>query len=352
MAFLHIKNVAIRGLAACVPSTVEENADIQNISATDLEKLIKTTGIERRRIANAGTCTSDLCYTAAAKLITELNWDKNEIEGLVFVTQSADYILPATSAILQDRLGLSQHCFTLDISLGCSGYIHGLSTLAGYMQSGMIKKALLLVGDTSSISCSKDDKSTYPLFGDSGTVTALEYNEGDEGLKFILQSDGSGFKSIIIPDGGYRNRFNPASFEPHQIDDGIIRNNMQLSLDGMDVFSFGISKAPESVNLLLSKFNIDKDAVDYFYFHQANLMMNERIRKKLQLPENKVPYSLKNFGNTSSASIPITMITETAEALKNGENEIIACGFGVGLSWGSLFCRTQNLVIPDLIIYE
>lgn len=352
MAFLHIKNVEIKGLAACVPSTIEENTDIPGIPAADIEKLIKTTGIERRHITDADICTSDLCYTAAEKLIAELSWNKNEIEGLVFVTQSADYILPATSAILQDRLGLSQHCFTLDISLGCSGYVHGLSTLAGYMQSGMIKKALLLVGDTSSISCSKDDKSTYPLFGDSGTATALEYNEGNEGLKFVLQSDGSGFRSIIIPDGGYRNRFSQASLKPHQIDNGIVRNNLQLSLDGMDVFSFGISKAPESVNLLLSKFDIDKEKVDYFYFHQANLMMNERIRKKLQLPEDKVPYSLKNFGNTSSASIPITMITETAEALKNGENKIIACGFGVGLSWGSLVCHTKNLVIPDLIIYE
>jgi 3-oxoacyl-[acyl-carrier-protein] synthase-3 len=105
------------------------------------------------------------------------------------------------------------------------------------------------------------------------------------------------------------------------------------------------------VNLLLNKFGIDKEKINYFYFHQANLMMNERIRKKLQLPEDKVPYSLKNFGNTSSASIPITMITQSAEALKNGENEIIACGFGVGLSWGTMTCRVKNLVIPELIIY-
>jgi 3-oxoacyl-[acyl-carrier-protein] synthase-3 len=351
MAFLHIKNVEIKGLAACVPSTIEENSEIQNIPAADIEKLIKTTGIERRRVVDKGVCTSDLCYTAAEKLIAELKWDKSEIEGLVFVTQSADYILPATSAILQDRLGLPDQCFTLDISLGCSGYVYGLSTLAGYMQSGMIKKALLLVGDTSSISCSKDDRSTYPLFGDSGTVTALEYEEGSEGFKFVLQSDGSGFKSIIIPDGGYRNRFNADSLTPHQVEEGITRSNMQLSLDGMDVFSFGISKAPESVNLLLNKFGIDKEKINYFYFHQANLMMNERIRKKLQLPEDKVPYSLKNFGNTSSASIPITMITQSAEALKNGENDIIACGFGVGLSWGTMTCRVKNLVIPELIIY-
>ncbi|MBD1363986.1 ketoacyl-ACP synthase III [Mucilaginibacter sp. ZT4R22] len=352
MAFLHIKNVSIKGLSACVPATVEENTALTNIATADMEKLIKTTGIERRHIATPATCTSDLCFAAAEKLIAELNWDKAEIEGLVFVTQSADYLLPATSPILQDRLGLSHNCFTLDISLGCSGYIYGLSTLASYMQNGMIKKALLLVGDTLSISCSKDDKSTYPLFGDSGTATALEYCEGDEGFKFVLSSDGSGYQSIIIPDGGYRSRFGTASLEQVQIEEGIARNKLQLSLDGMDVFSFGISKAPESVNQLLAKFDIDKEKVDYFFFHQANLMMNERIRKKLQLPENKVPYSLKNFGNTSSSSIPLTMITETAEALKSGSNQVIACGFGVGLSWGSMACTTKDLIIPDLVIYE
>lgn len=349
MAFLHIKNVAIKGVAACVPSKIEENKDITNIP--DLEKLIKTTGVERRHVVKTETCTSDLCFKAAEKLIEELNWDKNDIEGLVFVSQTPDYILPATSPLLQDRLGLSKDCFTLDISLGCSGYIHGLSTLAGYMQTGGIKKALLLVGDTSTKGCSADDKSTYPLFGDAGTATALEYNEQEEGFLFHLASDGSGYKAIIINDGGYRSPYNHTSLDMQHIEDGISRNNLQLVLDGMDVFSFGISKAPETVNSLISKFGINKERIDYFFFHQANLMMNDRIRKKLQLTEDKVPYSLKNFGNTSSASIPLTMVTETAAGLKNGENQIIACGFGVGLSWGSVKCSTKNLTIPDLIYY-
>jgi len=236
--------------------------------------------------------------------------------------------------------------------LGCSGYILGLSTLAGYMQTGEIKKALLLVGDTSSKTSSPTDKSTYPLFGDAGTATALEFCEGDDGFKFHLASDGSGYKAIIINDGGYRNPYSSESLKPVYIEEGITRNNLQLILDGMDVFSFGISKAPESVNMLINKFEIDKDSISYFFFHQANLMMNERVRKKLQLPEEKVPYSLKDFGNTSSASIPLTMVTQAAEALKTGENMIISCGFGVGLSWGSLLCKTKNLVIPGLINYE
>lgn len=352
MAFLHIENVVIKGVSACVPKTAEENTAITSITAPDLKKLIKTTGVERRHIAKTGTCTSDLCFKAAEKLIEELNWDKKDIDGLVFVTQTPDFILPATSCILQNRLGLSTDCFTIDISLGCSGFVYGMSTLASYMQSGMIKKALLLTGDTISLTCSKDDKSAYPLFGDAGTATALEYCEGDDGFKFHLGSDGSGYQSIIINDGGYRNRFNAASLNNNFITEGISKNNLQLTLDGMDVFSFGISKAPETVNALINKFNIDKEKVNYFYFHQANLMMNDRIRKKLQLPEDKVPLSLKNFGNTSSASIPLTMVTETAESLRVAENEIIACGFGVGLSWASLICKTNKLVVPYLIYYE
>lgn len=351
MAFLSIKNVAIKGISACVPAYVEENLEIADVPSMDIDKLIKTTGVERRHVATQGICTSDMCFAAAEKLIEELNWNKDEIEGLIMVTQSPDYLVPATSPSLQHRLGLSQNCFTIDISLGCSGYIYGLSTLASYMQSGMIRKALLCVGDVSSVSCSKQDKSTYPLFGDAGTVTALEYCEGDEGMKFHLSSDGSGYKAIIIPDGGHRNRFSASSLQEHVIDQGISRNNIELWLDGMDVFSFGISKAPETVNQLLTKFEIVKDSVDHFYFHQANLMMNERIRKKLQLPENKVPYSLKDFGNTSSASIPLTIVTETADELRNGQNNIIACGFGVGLSWATMHCTTTNLVIPDLIYY-
>jgi 3-oxoacyl-[acyl-carrier-protein] synthase-3 len=220
------------------------------------------------------------------------------------------------------------------------------------MQSGMIKKAILLNGDTSSITSSKYDKSTYPLFGDAGTATALEFIEGAEGLKFHLGSDGSGYRAIIINDGGYRNPFNEASIVANTVSEGITRTNMHLVLDGMDVFSFGISKAPESVNALLTKFEIDKEQVDHFYFHQANLMMNERIRKKLQLPEEKVPLSLRNFGNTSSATIPLTMVTQSAESLRNGKNENIGCGFGVGLSWGSVHFTTENLIVPDLVYYD
>jgi 3-oxoacyl-[acyl-carrier-protein] synthase III len=352
MSFLHTANVEIKGIAACVPATHEQNTSLNIFNGEDSQNFFKTTGVGARYIAGRSVCTSDLCVAAAKKLLNELNWLPEEVEGLIFVTQTPDYILPATSPSIQLQLGLPETCFTLDISLGCSGFVYGLSTLAAYMQAGGIKKALLLTGDTISRICSPEDKSTYPLFGDAGTATALEFKSGAEGFKFHLASDGSGKDAIIIKDGGYRNQYNETSTTKQIIADGICRSNLDLALDGMDVFSFGITKAPQSVNLLLDKFQLQKEVIDLFFFHQANMMMNEKIRKKLELPVEKVPYSLKDFGNTSSATIPLTMVTQTASKLKTETCNIVACGFGVGLSWGSVFFKTENLVIPDLIFYE
>ncbi len=349
MAFFKAKNVSIKGVAASVPLSVKENCDYGGEHGINVEKLIQTIGVERRHVADAATCTSDLCLAAAEKLIAGLKWHKGDIDGLILVTQTPDYILPATSPILQDRLGLSKDCFTLDISLGCSGYVYGLSTLAGYIQSGMIKKGLLLAGDTITKLCSPNDKTTYPLFGDAGTATALEYEPGTGGIDFHLGSDGSGFNSILVKDGGSRYPAGKASLEQQSLAEGISSNALQLKLEGMDVFSFGISQAPQSVRELSDRFAIPLNDINYFFFHQANKLMNEHIRKKLGLDPGKVPGSLKDFGNTSSASIPLTMVTESAEALKTTLNKILGCGFGVGLSWGSFSCVTNNLVIPELI---
>jgi len=347
VAFLSIKNIVIKGIAACVPPSCRQNPKVSGSV-----NMAKTTGVQRMHVATDSQCASDLCAQAAEELIAKLQWDKKDIGGLIVVTQTPDYILPANAPILQSRLGLPTDCFSLDISLGCSGYIYGLTTLAGYMQNGMIKKALLLAGDTISRTCSENDKSTYPLFGDAGSATAIEYVENEEGFKVHLGSDGSGYQAIAIPGGGFRSPYSGNALTPVLFESGISRNSLQLTLDGMDVFSFGIKRAPESVNALIEHFQISKPDVDYYFFHQANLMMNERIRKKLELPEEKVLNSLRDFGNTSSASIPLTMVTQAADPLRNGENRIVACGFGVGLSWGSLYFTAKNLVIPDLIIYE
>ena len=351
MSFLTVKNVRIAGVSACVPEQIEENSTFHLFSKEEGEKFIATTGVERHHIADKEVTTADLCIKAGNKLLEDLKWDKDEIDCIIFVSQTADYILPATSCIVQERMGLSQACYSLDISLGCSGWVYGLSVISSLLGNGTMKKGLLLVGDTITKICSPNDKSTYPLFGDCGTVTALEFNKNAEDLKFTFNTDGIEKETIIVKDGGYRNPFSVNSLITHSFGEGIEHNDTQLVLDGMDVFAFGISKAPSSVKELSEKFDIDLDEVDFFEFHQANMMMNEKIRKKLKLPAEKMLYSLRDFGNTSSASIPLSIVTDKPHEIRNDRHTHIACGFGVGLSWASCYFSTDNIVIPELIIY-
>ncbi|WP_341226335.1 ketoacyl-ACP synthase III [uncultured Arcticibacterium sp.] len=346
MSHLNIPNVRIRGLAATVPALRKDNLTDPLVS--DAEKVLKNTGIQIRHVASENICASDLCHDAAERLLKELNWYPEEVDCLIFVRQTPDYLLPATATILQDRLGLSKGSYAIDIAMGCSGYVFGLSNIAALMQGGLFKKGLLLVGDTITRTCSPEDRSTYPLFGDAGTATALEFDTDAAEMKFSFGTDGSGKDAIIIKDGGFRSPFSAESFIKKEVGEGVTRTDADLVLEGMDVFSFGISKGPSSVKDLVSFFDIDMDTVDNFVFHQANLFMNEKIRKKLKIDESKVPYSLGKFGNTSSATIPLTLVSERQETLKSTTQKNIACGFGVGLSWASVYFETENLVVPEI----
>ena len=240
MASFSVPNIKISGIAACTPKNTESNYNYDWLTKQEQNLLVKTTGIENRKVVNDGRTTSDLCFDATEKLLTELNWDKEEIGILIFVSQSRDYFLPATAIILQQRLGLNTSTIAFDISLGCSGYVYGLSVISSLMKNTESKKALLLAGDVSSFSLNKRDKSTYPLFGDAGTATALELTENVE-MHYSLNSDGSGKDAIIIPDGGLRNPLNDESFIEKEIDKGIWRSNRNLKLEGLDVFNFSIT---------------------------------------------------------------------------------------------------------------
>lgn len=224
-----------------------------------------------------------------------------------------------------------------------------MSVITTLMQNGTIRKGLLLAGDTVTKICSLDDKSTYPLFGDAGTATALEFDSNAEGFKFLMNTDGNGYETIIIREGGYRSPVTAKSLAEVKVDDNISRRGVDLELNGMDVFSFGITKAPKSVKQLCEHFSIDKDSVDIFSFHQANKMMNEMIRKKLKLSAEKVPYCMDEFGNTSCASIPLVLVTRERAKLQEKKLSHIACGFGVGLSWGSVYFETDKITVPELI---
>jgi 3-oxoacyl-[acyl-carrier-protein] synthase-3 len=187
------------------------------------------------------------------------------------------------------------------------------------------------------------------LFGDAGSATALEFDEDAKPIHFHLMADGDGSDVINIKDGGYRNPVSESSFYENEIGVGVSHSNLQLHLEGMDVFTFGISKAPKSIKQLIAEFDLDLDEIDYYSMHQANRMMNEKIKSKLKIPAEKYLYSLADFGNTSCASVPMTYVTQLQQQLKAEKLKHIACGFGVGLSWGSVYFETESIVVPDLI---
>lgn len=348
MAYLSFPKVRVVGLSACVPKEVDDNRTNPLISEEERDNLIASIGIAQKRKAPDGVTSSDLCYEAAEKLIEELKWDKNEIDACVFVSQTPDYILPATACVLQDRLGLPLECMSYDISLGCSGWIYGMSSISALVSSGSIKKALLLVGDLATRTNSPRNRSDFPLFGDAGTCTALVYDETSEGVKFHLGTDGSGKDAIIIPEGGCRTPFNEHSLDWKEVDGGYAQG-IHAKMDGMSVFSFAITKGPKSIKGLCEHFDIPLEDVDCVTLHQANKMICEKIRKKLKIEEEKCPVSMDFFGNTSCATIPLTLVTRKQKELTTSRIKHIGCAFGVGLSWGSMYFETDRIVVPELI---
>ncbi len=346
MAFFKFNNVRIAGMAAGVAKKVlktESNSD-----KYDAQAFIETTGVIEKRTSNEFT-TSDYCQAAAEQLMQDMGWNKEDVDALIFVSQTPDYILPATSCVLHGKMGLKKECFTLDISLGCSGWVYGLNTLMALMEGGTVKKALLLAGDARGQLKPTAGEAPDHLFGLAGTATALTYDPDNATPAFFnAGSDGTGYDAIIKELGGTRNQMDADSFIPEIDEEGNKHLGFTTKMKGMDVFAFGITAAPKSVKRLAAEFGFDYQDADYFVFHQANMKMNKVIEKKLKLDPDKVPYSMPYFGNTSSASIPLTIVTQLAGKLE-GAKRFVCCGFGVGLSWDTVAFETRDLVLSPLV---
>lgn len=352
MAKMKIENVAIRGIATCVPKDINEINDYSLFSETEKKNFIQTVGVKRRRFAKKDICASDLSVFATEKLLQALHWKKQSIDALIMVTQSADYPIPATAIIMQERLGLANTCLAFDINLGCSGYVIGLQTIASFLGNNKLKRAILIAADVPSENLSFHDKSTYPLFGDGASATALEYDTQADKMHFISNSDGKDFDALYVPHGGMRNFAGPDSFITREFEDGIKRNMTHMVLDGMRIFNFSISKVPKQILNMLEMGNATIEETDYFFTHQANKIMNETIRRKLKIPAEKFPYSIDEYGNTSSASIPITMSHILGETKTRFSGSCILSGFGIGLSWATAHLRLNSCLILPIIEYE
>jgi 3-oxoacyl-[acyl-carrier-protein] synthase-3 len=343
MAFSTLRNVRFAGMATCMPRHVFDNVkDAPPQIRSERERIVRNIGIKTRRLCMPWQCFSDLAFEATEKLLDALQWKREEVDALIVVTQSPDYLIPSTAIILQDRLKLSHSTIAYDINLGCSGYPFSLHLLGSMIAAGAIKKALLLVGDRSG-------NLNAPLFSDAGTATVLEFDEKAPPMYFDLNSDGSGYKAIMLPVGGHRKPAGIQDMIPVRAEDGFSYSGTDLILDGPAVLNFSTQRVPPAVENTLSYAGVSKEEIDYFIFHQANRMINETIRKKLKLPEEKVPSTLEDFGNTSGASLPVTMTVRLHETLAEGKNKLLLSGFGIGLSWGTCILDIENAVFPTLI---
>lgn len=331
MSAFTLDGIKISGISCAVPDNrVETTSFYEKFGQKYVDDFISMTGVKSTYRTPEEQTASDLCYVAAKNLIEAKNLNTDDIGALVFISQTPDYILPATACVLHKRLGLSKNCMAFDVNLGCSGWVYGVNIVGSLMQTSDCKQALLLCGDTCIKTCSPEDKSSALLFGEGGSATLLVKESGST-IKGELMTDGEGFKAIMIPSGAYRNR--NGSHERTEHPEGVIRSDYDSYMNGTDVFAFTISQVPKMIKNFISKNTYEGGGHDALVLHQANLYIMQQISKKTKIPMEKIPVSLDRYGNTSGTSIPITLCD--AYGAESGKTlRLLMCGYGIGLSWG------------------
>lgn len=333
-----MSNVRIVGIGAAVPQKKLLSSKVPFNSSTAKNQFIRQIGVTEKRFSQNRLTTGDLCFSAAKEMLCELEWDPSSIGIVVLVTQSSDLLMPATAILLQEKLGLPTSCLAFDINLGCSGWVYGLSVVSSLMETLKINRGLLLAGETA-VLASENDASYFPLMGDAGTATALELATDTEPMTFQFYSDGSRFETIHAPNSGSRHFAN-----------GGTENTMkyQAKMDADEVLRFCLRDVVPNIHYFLKQTRVEIQQINYFVFHQANKLITEAMRKKLNIPEEKFPYSIGQFGNTSSASIPLTIVTQLRDQMVYKQT-LLCAGFGVGLSMAHVLLHVENVLCLPLI---
>ena len=350
MAIIKYKNVGIRAISACVPKNTFSNYDLGYMMPSEtITKLVDSIGIKEKRYVDDDVCSSDLCFKAASQLIEENDIDPKTVDMILFVSLTPDYIMPPTSSILQHRLGLSSETACLDISLACSGYVYGLSAAFAYASMSGMNRVLLLVGETMSKLANRKDRVNFPLYGDAGTATLIEKGDFPESI-FALSSGGEGEKEVIVPHGGFRNNTTADSLVEKEREDGNYRRDVDITMDGMATFNHAVSAVPKQIKQLLTVSGYEHSDIDYLVSHQANKFMIDFIVKRLKFDKEKVPFCIQRFGNTSAASIPLTIVSELENKLI-GKKKLLLTAIGAGWSLGAAIISTDNIKISTLTEY-
>ena len=334
--------ILIRGIASAVPSwTVSSDAFRPVYGDREVDRFIEGTGIRERRHAGKKQTASDLCCAAARALLDRYGV-RDQVDVIVFATQTPDYHMPSTAFVLQERLGIQKDCLAFDVNLGCTGFVSCLYMISGMIESGMAGRALLLIGDARQEHPVTDDHSESMLYGDAGSAVLIERGEGD--VRGMIRSDGSGFKTLIAPFPGAR--------YPVTVNGEVCSSDREI-MDGNEVFLFAITKVPRLFKEFLESFGLEKESFDFCILHQANRMICDKILKKIKIEKEKAPISIDRYGNTNGASIPLTICDAFGDSQEDRRLHLITCGFGIGLSYGIVsFEVSTGDILPVMISDE
>lgn len=353
MRLCTLEGVKIDGICACVPTHTVDNAAFgAELFGDRIEDTIRVTGIRTRRVCppNSGITALDLCVAAAKRLLGHHALDPSDIGGVLFVTQTPDHDIPNNSSQAVALLGLPQSCAAVDTSFGCSGYVYGL-WLAGLMACSLNAPILLLDGETHSYFTSPRDRATALLFGDAGSATIIVPEEDANPWHFGFMTDGSKHDVLLVPEGRSRNLFNEHSLEYREWPDGGVRRPIDIRMDGMAVFNFVVRNVPKALTAIMEVAGIPTETVDRLLLHQANLFMIEQVAKQIGIPRERMPVSLDRYGNSSSATLPVTICSELAEVISNNKQKALFAGFGAGLSIATALIEIGPCICPGLIDY-
>lgn len=344
-----INNSKIVGISTVIPKkelSLLDCKDLYNGDEKKINRVIKSSGFLNRRVVENNVTTADLCEQAANDLIQKLNIERNSIDGLIFVSYTPDYIMPATSYVLHKKLGLIEDCIVMDAPQACSGYVFGLWQASMMLNSGC-KRILLLVGDTFSKFTDMFDNNTAPVFGDAGSATLIEYDKNAKPIYFNISSSGENYDSLMCTNGGFRNIPQKDDFYENG------QYKYKAKMDGAKIFNFTLEKIAPSIEDLLKFSNVEKKSIDYYVLHQANKFILENIAIALDIETEKIPMTtLSKYGNQCGASIPcaISDVLETNVSTQN--NDLLLCGFGVGLSWASAIINIDKIYCSGIKEYE
>jgi 3-oxoacyl-[acyl-carrier-protein] synthase-3 len=311
----------IKSIDYYIPNNLVSNDSIsKNMPGWSSEKILNKIGIEKRFIADSNETALDLAEKVCKLNSNRINYE--QVDALILCTQSPDYFLPTSACILQDRIGLSKKSLCFDYNLGCSGYVYGLAIIDSLIHSGTINNALLVTSETYSKYIEENDGANRAIFGDAATVTYIEKSSKSNFGKFVFGTDGSGYKNLIVENGGLKNF--------------LTEKYPSLYMNGPEIFDFTNSIIPNLIEETLLKNNVKIDDIDYYIFHQANTFILNHLRDKLNIPKSKFIIDMKNTGNTVSSTIPIVLSNKLKSDINFFTNKkVLIVGFGVGYSWGA-----------------